>query len=110
MSSMYTKNALPLQTEIATETVKACPVEQAIHVIAGKWKMLVLRSLLLNNPQRYNELSLTISRISSKKLTRNLRELVGAGFVMRGESAAVPKLAVLIDSSEQGLVIRLRVC
>jgi len=35
------------------KTVAACPVEQAILVIGGKWKLLVLRSLLLNGPQQY---------------------------------------------------------
>ncbi len=58
-------------------------VEAAIQVIGGKWKLLVLRSLLLNGPQRYNEMLGTVREISAKELTRNLRELVGAGLVAR---------------------------
>src|SRR5579871_1958634 len=65
------------------KTVEKCPVEQAIQVIGGKWKLLVLRSLLLNGPQRYNELLRTVSAISPKELTRNLRELSHAGLVTR---------------------------
>jgi DNA-binding HxlR family transcriptional regulator len=58
-----------------------CPVEEAIRIIGGKWKLLVLRSLLLNGPQRYNELLGTVTAISQKELTRNLRELKSAGLV-----------------------------
>lgn len=60
-----------------------CPVEQAIQVIGGKWKLLVLRSLLLNCPQRYNELLGTVTAISQKELTRNLRELTASGLIAR---------------------------
>src|SRR6266550_4089239 len=59
-----------------------CPVERAIHTIGGKWKMLVLRSLLLNGPQRYNQLLVSVAGISPKELTRNLRELTAAGLVV----------------------------
>jgi DNA-binding HxlR family transcriptional regulator len=52
-------------------------------VIGGKWKLLVLRSLLLNGPQGYNQLLTSVIRISSKELTRNLGELVASGLVTR---------------------------
>jgi DNA-binding HxlR family transcriptional regulator len=41
----------------------------------------VLRSLLLNGPQRYNQLLKTVTGISQKELTRNLKELTSAGLV-----------------------------
>jgi DNA-binding HxlR family transcriptional regulator len=63
--------------------VIACPVEKAIHVIGGKWKLLLLRSLLLNGPQGYNQLLTSVTGISSKELTRNLGELVASGLVTR---------------------------
>lgn len=63
------------------KAVVTCPVEEAIRVIGGKWKLLVLRSLLLNGPQRYNELLKTVTGISQKELTRNLKELSAAGLV-----------------------------
>ena len=61
--------------------VPECPVENAINIIGGKWKMLVLRSLLLNGPQRYNDLLISVTRISPKELTRNLRKLTESGLV-----------------------------
>jgi len=69
------------------QTVKPCPVEAAIQIIGGKWKLLVLRSLLLNGPQRYNELLGTVTAISQKELTRNLRELAEAGLLTRDAAA-----------------------
>lgn len=70
-----------------TQSVKPCPVETAIQIIGGKWKLLVLRSLLLNGPQRYNELLGSVTAISQKELTRNLRELTEAGLLARDSEA-----------------------
>jgi len=66
------------------KTVAPCPVEEAIRIIGGKWKLLVLRSLLLNGPQRYNGLLRTVTGISQKELTRNLKALLAAGLVTEG--------------------------
>lgn len=71
------------------EMVEKCPVEEAIRVIGGKWKLLVLRSLLLNGPQRYNDLLKTVTAISPKELTRNLRELMNSGLVERASGAGL---------------------
>ena len=60
-----------------------CPVERAIQIIGGKWKLLLLRSLLLDGPQRYNELLRAIGGISPKELTRNLRELSFSALITR---------------------------
>jgi DNA-binding HxlR family transcriptional regulator len=65
------------------QAVQTCPVEEAIRVIGGKWKLLVLRSLLLNGGQRYNQLLETVTSISAKELTRNLRELTESGLIGR---------------------------
>jgi DNA-binding HxlR family transcriptional regulator len=67
-----------------------CPVEKAINTIGGRWKMLVLRALLLGGAQRFNALLRSIARVSAKELARNLRELEVAGLVVksaRGEFA-----------------------
>jgi DNA-binding HxlR family transcriptional regulator len=65
-------------------------VERAINIIGGKWKLLVLRSLLLNGPQRYNDLLASVTGISAKELTRNLRELTRAGLVTERSDRAAP--------------------
>lgn len=65
-------------------------MERAINIIGGKWKLLVLRSLLLNGPQRYNDLLVSVSGISAKELTRNLRELTRAGLVADRQDRSAP--------------------
>ena len=75
-----------------------CPVERAITVIGGKWKLLVLRSLLLNGPQRYNDLLVSVTAISPKELTRNLRELTRAGLVMEHTDRGQPYMLTALGS------------
>jgi len=78
-------------TNVPAAVVSACPVERAIHVIGGKWKLLLLRSLLLKGPQGYNQLLASVDGISAKELTRNLRELDASGLIARdlGTSARI---------------------
>ena len=82
------------------KTVERCPVEEAIRIIGGKWKLLVLRSLLLNGPQRYNELLRTVTAISPKELTRNLRELTNSGLVARASGTGRMSRYVLTKLGE----------
>jgi DNA-binding HxlR family transcriptional regulator len=80
------------------EPLAECPVEMAINLIGGKWKLLVLRSLLLNGPQRYNELLASVGRISAKELTRNLRELTASGLVARRQDRSAPYVLTALGS------------
>lgn len=65
-------------------------MERAINIIGGKWKLLVLRSLLLNGRQRFNDLLTSVTGISAKELTRNLRELTRAGLIAERADRAAP--------------------
>ena len=69
-----------------------CPVEAAIEVIGGKWKMLILRHLLLHGPHRFNQLALKLE-ISNKVLTENLRALAEAGLITHPETGAAYELS-----------------
>jgi len=66
------------------EVASTCPVESAIDVIGGRWKLLVLRSLFLGGAQRFNRLLHAVEGISAKELTRNLRELENSGLITHG--------------------------
>ncbi|MBB3464283.1 DNA-binding HxlR family transcriptional regulator [Rhizobium sp. BK377] len=59
----------------------SCPVGLAINTIGGRWKLHILRTLVLDGPQRYNRLLESVEGISAKELTRNLRQLESAGLV-----------------------------
>jgi DNA-binding HxlR family transcriptional regulator len=52
---------------------------------SGYWGEVEAAGLAIpavNGPQRYNELLKTVTGISQKELTRNLKELTSAGLVM----------------------------
>jgi DNA-binding HxlR family transcriptional regulator len=65
------------------------PVELALHVVGGKWKMPILWRLD-KRTWRYNELRRELPRISHKMLTQHLRELERHGLVRRTVYAVVP--------------------
>lgn len=84
--------------------VTACPVELAIHIIGGKWKMLVLRSLLLDGPQRYNQLLKSAKGISPKELTRNLAELKASDLIAQPGSIELRTLPYSLTPLGEGLM------
>jgi DNA-binding HxlR family transcriptional regulator len=65
------------------------PVELALHVIGGKWKMPILWRLN-QRTWRYSELHRDLKRVSHKMLTQQLRELEQAGLVERTVHPVVP--------------------
>ena len=95
---------MPNKTRQAPAIVTACPVERAIHVIGGKWKLLLLRSLLLNGPQGYNELLASVTGISSKELTRNLGELTASGLIERHHGGGARVAPYSLTESGKGLM------
>ncbi len=70
------------------ENAASCPLGLAINTIGGRWKLHILRELVLTGAQRYNSLLSSISGISAKELTRNLRELEVAGLLEQVEQDA----------------------
>jgi DNA-binding HxlR family transcriptional regulator len=60
----------------------SCPVELALHVLGGKWRVVVL-SYLKEKPQRYGDLRRRAPRMSDKMLTQRLHELIDQGLVAR---------------------------
>lgn len=71
------------------EITVECPVETAILLIGNKWKIFVLRELLIGT-KRFNELQRAITSISQKVLTQNLRAMEKDGLVTRQVFAEVP--------------------
>ena len=65
------------------------PVELALHLIGGKWKMPILWRLN-DGTRRYGELRRSLKRITDKMLTKQLRELEAAGLITRTVHPVVP--------------------
>ena len=61
-----------------------CPLNRAMGLIGGKWKMQILCSLYNNGPTRYNQLKKTLDGVSNTVLANALRELEGTGWSSGG--------------------------
>ncbi len=59
-----------------------CPVATTVQIIGSKWKLLILRNLLIR-PWRFNELKRSLEGVSQKVLTDALRTLEADGIVIR---------------------------
>ena len=70
--------------------METCPLNRAMALIGGKWKMQILCSLYNNGPTRYNQLKKTLDGVSNTVLANALRELEGDGLVHRREYLEVP--------------------
>lgn len=67
-----------------------CPVETCVQMIGSKWRLLILRDLLMNESMRFKQLQRSIGNISQKVLTANLREMEALGLVVRRVYPEVP--------------------
>lgn len=65
------------------------PVELALHVLGGKWKMPILWRLK-DRDYRYGELRRSLKRVTDRVLTKQLRELEAAGLISRTVHPVVP--------------------
>jgi DNA-binding HxlR family transcriptional regulator len=66
-----------------------CPVEAALDVIGGKWKIVIL-CWLRQGTHRFGELRRQIPGVSERMLTQQLRELERDGVVRREVYPEVP--------------------
>ncbi len=66
-----------------------CPITRALHIIGGKWRLLLVGQLMVSM-RRYGELKSLIPEISEKMLIQELRALEAEGLVVRTQYAEVP--------------------
>lgn len=75
---------LPVQ-----RAIEVCPVEVAVSVLGGTWKLTLVKHLL-EGTKRFNELGRLVPLANTKTLTRQLRELETDGVVSRTVYPQVP--------------------
>lgn len=66
-----------------------CALVLTIDLIGGKWKLIILW-YLIGGEKRFGELKKSISNITQKMLTEQLRELQERGIISRKVYATVP--------------------
>ena len=69
--------------------IVGCPVETAIEVIGGRWKVLILQELFAGT-KRFSELHRALKGVSHRTLTQQLRELESHAIVRRKVHRQVP--------------------
>ena len=71
------------------KTLPACPVETTLSLISDRWKVLIIRDLLVGT-KRFGELRKSVGNVSQKVLTANLRSMEEDGLLTRKVYAEVP--------------------
>ncbi len=74
---------------LTKEELPACPVATTVQMVGSKWKLLILRNLLVR-PWRFNELRKNLEGISQKVLTDSLRSMEEDGIITRTVYPEVP--------------------
>jgi len=72
------------------EDLPICPVATTVQLMGNKWKLLILRNLLVK-PYRFNELKRSVPGISQKVLTDNLRTMEKERIITRTVFTEVPQ-------------------
>ena len=72
-----------------SKPIPACPVEMTLQLIGDKWKILILRDLLTGT-KRFGQLKKSVTGITQKVLTSNLRAMEDAVLLTREVFAEVP--------------------
>ena len=67
---------------LTKEELPVCPVATTVQMIGSKWKLLIMRNLLVR-PWRFNELKKDLEGISQKVLTDSLRSMESDGIITR---------------------------
>lgn len=67
-----------------------CHVEDALNIIVGKWKPIVLLHLFEQGTMRFSELKRSMPGITQKMLTQQLRELEEEDLIHREVYPQVP--------------------
>ncbi|MBQ7874393.1 MAG: helix-turn-helix transcriptional regulator [Oscillospiraceae bacterium] len=79
-----------MSTGHACPCTEECPLQRAMEIIGGKWKISILCSLNADGATRYNDLKRKMKGISNTMLAKSLKELEESGLVKRTEYVEVP--------------------
>lgn len=91
------------QSKLTTPATPACPAEQALRSITGKWKPRILRAAA-DAPVRFNQLLRDIPESNKQAITNALRELENDALVRRTVVQQKP-LHVEYTLTDQGRTI-----
>lgn len=76
-------------------------LQDALEILKGKWKVLVIGSLSLNGKRRFNEMQRELSGITAKMLSKELKDLEVNRLVKRTVIDSTP-VSVEYELTEYG--------
>jgi DNA-binding HxlR family transcriptional regulator len=84
------KNPQEKPVDGKTCTARLSAIEDTLYVIGGKWKLKVIIALTEQGNMRFNEMQRTITGISARVLSNELKDLELNGFVKRKVYTTTP--------------------
>lgn len=78
------------ETHYDCPCLEKCPLNYAMSIIGGKWKMQIICALNNKGSLRYNELKRKLGGVSNTVLAKALSELEAAKLITRTEYLEVP--------------------
>ena len=76
--------------KVYTPSTAASDVEAVLHLLEGRWKLIILFHLFDGKVQRFSDFERLIPGISQKMLAQQLRQLEADGIVVRKIYPQVP--------------------
>lgn len=70
--------------------IELCKVDEALSILVGKWKPIILLHLFIEGTLRFSELKRLMPNITQKMLTKQLRELEEEDIINRVVYPQVP--------------------
>jgi DNA-binding HxlR family transcriptional regulator len=70
--------------------MEACPLDNALRIISGKWKVPIICALAKDGATRYNDLKRKMRGITNTMLAKALHELEESGLVNRKQYMEMP--------------------
>ena len=89
---------------ISKNEMPDCPVATTVKLIGSKWKLLILRNLLVC-PWRFNELKNNLSPVSHKVLAESLRSMENDAIISRKVYETKPR-SVEYSLTELGISLK----
>ena len=86
------KNKAAEKTVVGDKNCSAslAAIEDTLYVIGGKWKLKIIIALTEQGNMRFNEMQRTITGISARMLSNELKELEMNGFINRKVYTGTP--------------------
>ncbi len=90
MGRTHKKVSGPRRTKTWTRVTAAEGVEQALRMLEGRWKLLILFQLFGGKVLRFSDLERAIPTVTQKMLAQQLRQMERDGIVQRKSYPQIP--------------------